>query len=401
MKFPATTNTARSRAAVLATLAVLVALLAAATTSVHAETSCGRQNGGTVCADGSCCSAKGVCAQTWEACGKGCQSGACLPVPGFPFQSQYIDGDAVAEWKRGHPADTSSSSSGSGSGSTASGSGSGSASSSGSSAATTSAVSTTTTTTTAVSTSTAVTTTATGGGSSACTSTSCLSALAIQKDEHGQYMGCAYQRAHAYTLDDGPELGKTDKILDVFLKRGIKATFYIVGQMGATANGQALLKRQYAEGHHVASHTNTHADLATLTTAQIRDELFKTEAVIKSAIGLVPNYMRCPYGSITASGAAYIQSLGYKMIYWNLDSLDWQSQNATAVMGEYKAVMTSPAVSSTAGIISLQHDIQAVTAGMIEQVLDFITVTNNQVIMTTGDCLGDPKTNWYRSALRT
>ncbi|KAJ3370189.1 hypothetical protein GGF31_004246 [Allomyces arbusculus] len=340
-------------------LAALLFLALAAPLVANAAL-CGRQAGGALCANTQCCSARGECGSDWAHCGKGCQSGACVPLAGPATASA--------------PASTTSQ--------------------------TTSKTSTGGSTTSGGSSSTTTATTTAGGGSSSgkCTSMSCLTPMTAQVDEYGQHTSCAYKGAISVTYDDGPHEQYTAPILDELLARGIKTTFFIVGSQLETAINVALLQREYKEGHQIATHTYTHPDLATLTNAQIASEISKTEAAIFAAIGVAPKYMRCPYGSITATGAQYIQSLGLKMVYWNLDTNDWLYLNETLSYAEYTKVLTSATVAASTSIISLQHDIQLVTMNMVKTTHDFVASVG-MVESTVANCLGD--TNLYYTTLPT
>src|SRR5207245_474641 len=68
--------------------------------------------------------------------------------------------------------------------------------------------------------------------------------------------------------------------------------------------------------------TWSHADLTTLSDAQIRTEMTKLETAFKKIVGKVPRYMRPPYGSYNDKVRTTLGSLGYKMVLWDVDSGD-------------------------------------------------------------------------------
>src|SRR5215813_1802936 len=58
------------------------------------------------------------------------------------------------------------------------------------------------------------------------------------------------------TFDDGPLPPHTTKVLDILASECVKATFFMVGRM---ASGYPnLVKRVYAEGHTIATHSLSH-----------------------------------------------------------------------------------------------------------------------------------------------
>ena len=66
----------------------------------------------------------------------------------------------------------------------------------------------------------------------------------------------------ALTFDDGPNPVNTPKLLALFKKTGVKATFFVTGN--SLRKHPELAKRMVAEGHELGNHTTTHADLAKL-----------------------------------------------------------------------------------------------------------------------------------------
>ena len=74
----------------------------------------------------------------------------------------------------------------------------------------------------------------------------------------------------AITFDDGPG-AYTAQLLDELAARDVKATFFVSGYRAA--NYPETLKRMVSEGHQLASHTQNHENLNTLSAAKIADEL--------------------------------------------------------------------------------------------------------------------------------
>ena len=60
------------------------------------------------------------------------------------------------------------------------------------------------------------------------------------------------------TFDNGPTPGVTDKVLDALRSRGLKSTFFLVGDKLATAEARDLVSRAHEEGHWIGNHTMHH-----------------------------------------------------------------------------------------------------------------------------------------------
>lgn len=84
----------------------------------------------------------------------------------------------------------------------------------------------------------------------------------------------------ALTYDDGPGI-YTDEIVNLLDSYGAKATFFITGinngkgAIDTTPAWNTVIKKMYANGHQLASHTWSHADLSTLTEDARRTEMVR------------------------------------------------------------------------------------------------------------------------------
>jgi peptidoglycan/xylan/chitin deacetylase (PgdA/CDA1 family) len=60
------------------------------------------------------------------------------------------------------------------------------------------------------------------------------------------------------TFDNGPSIGNTGRILDILRDRGVRVTFFVLGQNLLDAEGRALARRAHEEGHWIGNHTMRH-----------------------------------------------------------------------------------------------------------------------------------------------
>lgn len=60
------------------------------------------------------------------------------------------------------------------------------------------------------------------------------------------------------TFDNGPDAAATPLVLDVLRRRGIAATFFVVGAWLQDPARRALVDRAHAEGHWIGNHTWSH-----------------------------------------------------------------------------------------------------------------------------------------------
>jgi peptidoglycan/xylan/chitin deacetylase (PgdA/CDA1 family) len=61
------------------------------------------------------------------------------------------------------------------------------------------------------------------------------------------------------TFDNGPDPDVTPRVLDSLGKRGIKTTFFVIGEKLADSKRRDLAARAHREGHWIGNHTFTHS----------------------------------------------------------------------------------------------------------------------------------------------
>lgn len=166
----------------------------------------------------------------------------------------------------------------------------------------------------------------------------------------------------AITFDDGPHPEYTPKLLDELKKRGLKATFFMVGQ--CVAEYPDIVKRMVAEGHEVANHSWSHPALTKLGAEGVRKQMENTNDAIRKACGVTPVVMRPPYGATSAIlNRRFAEDYGMKVILWSVDPLDWKYRNANKVY-------TSIVQNTKPGSIILAHDIHATTVAAMPETFD-------------------------------
>ncbi|AIE87644.1 glycosyltransferase [Fimbriimonas ginsengisoli] len=145
--------------------------------------------------------------------------------------------------------------------------------------------------------------------------------------QHSGY-NAATKMKLALTFDDGPDGEYTGPILDELKRLGVKATFFVVGR-----NVEArpdLLRRIYAEGHEVGSHTFFHPDLGMVSPRRAALELNATQRSIQSVIGHSTTLFRPPFNADSEPQAPaevepvnIADRMGYVTVGEKVDPQDW------------------------------------------------------------------------------
>ena len=61
------------------------------------------------------------------------------------------------------------------------------------------------------------------------------------------------------SFDNGPDPETTPRVLDILAERGIKTTFFVIGEKLADPQRRQLAERAHKEGHWIGNHTYTHS----------------------------------------------------------------------------------------------------------------------------------------------
>lgn len=174
----------------------------------------------------------------------------------------------------------------------------------------------------------------------------------------------------AITFDDGPHPSYTAQLLDGLKERGIHATFFVTGEHAELHPD--IIERMFNEGHLIGNHTYSHIQLTKGNRDKFKDELIKTNEILKEITGEEVQYVRPPYGSWDKS---FEKELNMFPVLWTVDPLDWSSRNVGRI--------TEKIVSKTGeNDIILMHDYYdtSVTAALkaIDELLEegytFVTV---------------------------
>jgi peptidoglycan/xylan/chitin deacetylase (PgdA/CDA1 family) len=108
----------------------------------------------------------------------------------------------------------------------------------------------------------------------------------VDKREYGVITSCKVPGTVAMTFDDGP-YKFTNQLLDQLKDAGVKATFFVNGHnIGDIYQYDWVVKRAYNEGHQIASHTWSHADLTRLSYNQIHRQMVQCKLLFGVSIGV-------------------------------------------------------------------------------------------------------------------
>jgi Polysaccharide deacetylase len=165
---------------------------------------------------------------------------------------------------------------------------------------------------------------------------------------------------YGLTFDDGPDAVYTPQVRDALASLGVRATFFMAGQNVDAA--PQLAKSVVDAGHWVGNHSYTHPDLTTLSATQVRDQLSRTNTAIRNATGVVPQFVRPPYGAFNDQTLGVFREFNLENAFWTVDTNDWQLPSVATLVAEAVKVKDR-------GII-LMHDAYPNTVSALPQIVN-------------------------------
>ena len=162
----------------------------------------------------------------------------------------------------------------------------------------------------------------------------------------------------ALTFDDGPRANTTSVLLDGLSRRGVHATFFVIGENAQ--NNEDLLLRMDREGHQIGLHTFHHRSLDAVNGADFYAEVDELRRTLSGLLGREDFMLRPPYGKITPANRALA---GAPIILWSVDPEDWSDRNSD----RQTAVILDQV---TDGSIILLHDIYDASVETALRVVD-------------------------------
>ncbi|KAI1409525.1 carbohydrate esterase family 4 protein [Hypoxylon sp. FL1857] len=215
---------------------------------------------------------------------------------------------------------------------------------------------------------------------------------------------CANVGQIALAFDDGPS-NWTRHIIEELDKHNVKATFFIMGNNQGSdqriddesSEWPALLREMHYKGHQLASHTWTHKHLEQIGRDGLLEEMVYNEMAFRNVLGLVPTYMRPPYGEWRDDAVrARLDELGYHIVMYNVDTKDYEHNGPDAIQASVDIFDDAVAPAANGSYLVLAHDIHEWTAlKLLPAMLRTIQLRGYEAV-TVGECLNDEWTNWYR-----
>lgn len=115
----------------------------------------------------------------------------------------------------------------------------------------------------------------------------------------------------------------THRLLEILAKHNVHATFFMTG--GWVEDYPEDVKAIAEAGHDLGNHSETHPHMSQLSKEGILSEIQSVHTKVKELTGKDMMLFRAPYGEYNDTVIEAANSIGYHVIQWDVDSLDWKN----------------------------------------------------------------------------
>jgi len=152
----------------------------------------------------------------------------------------------------------------------------------------------------------------------------------------------------AITFDDGPHPEGTPAVLKALDERGVRATFFLVGEQ--VARDPSLAREIVAAGHVIALHCDRHRNLQRVGPKGTLADIALAHDRIVAATGAEMQLYRPPYGVFNATALIHAHRRGWTPLLWSAWGRDWEERATAASITELVTKDLGP------GSVLLLHD---------------------------------------------
>lgn len=155
--------------------------------------------------------------------------------------------------------------------------------------------------------------------------------MAASKPPNAIYKVDTDKKVVALTFDISWGNKVPEPVLDILQKEGVKkATFFLSGPW--TLRHPKIAKRIQTMGFEIGNHGNLHKDFSNYPNSWIREQVALSEKAIQQVTGVKTKLIRTPNGDFNPRVLKTLHDMGYTVIQWNTDSLDWKNPGEQAIV---------------------------------------------------------------------
>jgi polysaccharide deacetylase family sporulation protein PdaB len=123
------------------------------------------------------------------------------------------------------------------------------------------------------------------------------------------------------TFDVAWENSNTDELIEILDDYDASATFFVTGDWCDRYPDD--VKKFYDAGHEIQNHSDEHPHIEGININDLISDTREAARKIKMITGEEPTLYRAPYGEYDDTSLTTLEGMGYKVIQWDVDSVDW------------------------------------------------------------------------------
>ncbi len=160
-----------------------------------------------------------------------------------------------------------------------------------------------------------------------------------------------------------------EEIKEILGHYGVCASFFL-GGIWAEKNRE-LIFDLYLEGHDIGNHGYRHKLPTKAGLAVTREEIQRTDSIIRDILGEKPFLYAPPSGDHDHRTVEIAQEEGYLTILWSADTIDWRDQDAALLLSRTQSKLTD-------GGFLLMHPTPA-TAEALPGIIEWIILQGYEI----------------------
>jgi polysaccharide deacetylase family sporulation protein PdaB len=135
----------------------------------------------------------------------------------------------------------------------------------------------------------------------------------------------------ALTFDISWGEKRPDPILKVLEDKGVKnATFFLSSPWSSTH--PEIVEHIKKDGFEIGSHGHKHSNYSSLNDDEIRKQISTAHGILTEMVGKEPKLIRMPNGDFDKRVLRIAGDMGYTVIQWDTDSLDWMNKGVDNII---------------------------------------------------------------------
>lgn len=124
---------------------------------------------------------------------------------------------------------------------------------------------------------------------------------------------------------------RAEPILDILKNKGVSnATFFLSSPWSKTHPD--IVKKIVDDGYEIGSHGHKHDNYSQYSDEEIRNQIQTANDILTDMTGRTPNLIRLPNGDFDKRVLRIAESMNYKVIQWDTDSLDWKNPGVNTIV---------------------------------------------------------------------